>query len=114
MKLGSFRDLEKSNRNVVFKDIYAQHAVRNYRKDTLPDDTIKELIWAGSFAPSAMNEQPWRFVVIKYKSLMKKLSGKAKELWIDEATVPTTMTSLDWPKCCPIRISIDSIMPRFW
>jgi nitroreductase len=82
---GEFPGPGKSNLNVVFKNIYARRAVRNYGQDTLPDDIMKKLIRAGSFAPSAMNKRSWRFVIIKNKSLMKKLSDKAKELWIDEA-----------------------------
>jgi len=74
-----------SHMNEIFKNIYARRAVRDYRQETVSDEIIKELIKAGSFAPSAMNEQPWRFVVIKDKELMKRLSDKAKELWIDQS-----------------------------
>jgi nitroreductase len=76
---------EKSPLNEVFKNIYGRRSVRAYRQDAVPDDIIKELIRAGSFAPSAMNEQPWKFVVIKDKDLIKRLSDKAKELWIDQS-----------------------------
>ena len=76
---------EKYPLNEVFKNIYGRRSVRAYRQDAVPDDIIKELIRAGSFAPSAMNEQPWKFVVIKDKALMRRLSDKAKELWIDQS-----------------------------
>jgi nitroreductase len=54
----------------------------------VPDDIIRELIKAGTYAPSALNEQPWRFVVIKSRGLMKKCSDRAKKLWRDSVKGP--------------------------
>lgn len=68
--------------NDVFLNIYLRRAVREYKSDNVPDDIIKELIKTGTYAPSALNEQPWRFVVIKNRALMKKYSDRAKELWL--------------------------------
>lgn len=62
-------------------NIYLRRAIRNYKPDGISDDIIKELINAGTYAPSALDEQPWRFVVIKNKVLIKKLSDIAKQLW---------------------------------
>ena len=69
--------------NDVLKAIYSRRSVRDYLPDEVPDDLIRELIRAGTYAPSAANKQPWRFVVIKDRELMKKLSDKAKELWVE-------------------------------
>lgn len=69
--------------NDVFRAIYARRSVRDYLPDDVPDDVIRELIRAGTYAPSAANKQPWRFVVIKDRELIKKLSDKSKELWIE-------------------------------
>jgi nitroreductase len=60
-----------------------RRAVREYKPDDVPDDMIRELVKAGTYAPSAMNEQPWRFVIIKNRALMDKYSDKAKELWLE-------------------------------
>jgi nitroreductase len=62
--------------------------VREYKPDDVPDEIIKELIKAGVYAPSALNEQPWRFVVIKDRGLMKKCSDRAKKLWLDSVKGP--------------------------
>ncbi|MFZ2470981.1 MAG: nitroreductase family protein [Methanothrix sp.] len=72
-------------KNDVLKNIYSRRSVRDYLPDDVPDDVIRELILAGTYAPSAANKQPWRFVVIKNRVLIKKLSGKAKELWMEQA-----------------------------
>ncbi len=63
--------------NEVIRNIYLRRAVRDYRPDTVPDDILKELIKAGTYAPSAMNKQPWRFVVIKDKDMIARLSDRA-------------------------------------
>jgi nitroreductase len=67
----------------LLKIIRARRSVRDYLPDEVPDDVIREMIRAGCHAPSAMNKQPWRFVVIKDRELMKKLSEKAREMWME-------------------------------
>ncbi len=69
--------------NDVFKYIYLRRAVRDYRPQEVPDDLIKELIKAGTYAPSAQNRQPWRFVVVKDRDTMARLSERAKKLSLD-------------------------------
>ncbi len=69
--------------NDVFKNIYLRRAVRDYKPQDVPDDIIRELIKAGTYAPSAMNRQPWRFVVVKDSSVIARLSERAKKLSLD-------------------------------
>jgi nitroreductase len=75
----------ESPENDVLKNIYSRRSVRAYLPDDVPDGVIRELIRAGTYAPSAANKQPWRFVVIKNRELIAKLSDKAKELWMEQA-----------------------------
>ena len=86
-------DLKNTRResleNDVLKNIYSRRSVRDYLPDDVPDDIIRELIRAGTYAPTAANKQPWRFVVIKNRELIKKLSNKAKELWMEQADKAT-------------------------
>jgi nitroreductase len=69
--------------NEVIRNIYLRRAVRDYRPNDVPDDIVRELIKTGTYAPSAMNKQPWRFVVIKNKDTIAHLSDRAKKLWLD-------------------------------
>lgn len=69
--------------NEVFKNIYERRSIRNFCPDAVSDDAIMEIIRAGTYAPSAINIQPWRFVVIKNRQHIKRLSDKAKELWVE-------------------------------
>ncbi len=78
-------DTSAKLQNEVLKVIYQRRSVRNFCPDAVPDDAIKEIIRAGTFAPSAMNAQPWRFVVIRNREMIKRLSDKAKELWVEQS-----------------------------
>jgi nitroreductase len=50
--------------------INSRRSIRKYKKKPIPDSIIKELLKAGMNAPSAGNEQPWHFIVIKQKETM--------------------------------------------
>jgi nitroreductase len=71
--------------NEVLKNIYSRRSIRDYLPDDIADDVVRELIRAATYAPSAANMQPWRFVVIKNRDLIAKLSGRSKELWLEQA-----------------------------
>ena len=62
--------------NDVFKNILARRSIRDFLPESVPDHVIRELIAAGTYAPSAVNKQPWRFLVIKNRELMDRLSDK--------------------------------------
>ena len=49
----------------VLEAIEARRNVRSYRPDPLPDEVLSRLLEAARLAPSAMNYQPWRFIVVK-------------------------------------------------
>jgi nitroreductase len=71
--------------NDVFKNIYLRRAVRDYKPVDVPDDILREIIKAGTYAPSAANRQPWRFIVVKNKELIHRLSDRAKKAWLEKA-----------------------------
>jgi nitroreductase len=57
--------------------------VRDFKPHEVPDDIIKELIKAGTYAPSGQNRQPWRFVVVKDRNVIARLSERTKKLLLD-------------------------------
>lgn len=71
--------------NEVLKNIYSRRSIRDYLPDDIADDVVRELIRAATYAPSAANMQPWRFVVIKNRDLIAKLSVRSKELLLEQA-----------------------------
>lgn len=67
--------------NPVLQNIYARRSVRNYKPDPVPDDILLELIKAGTYAPTASNQQPWRFTVVTNKAEIDRYADRAKQLW---------------------------------
>jgi nitroreductase len=58
---------------MVLDAILKRRAVREYRADTVSDSDIEEIIKAGQFAPTAMNNRMVEFVVVKDKGTKEKL-----------------------------------------
>ena len=63
--------------NAVIEAIKKRRSVRAYEAKPIPRDVLNAIIEAGNEAPSAMNSQPWRFVVIEDKEAKKKLLAAA-------------------------------------
>lgn len=72
--------------NEILKAINERRSVRAYEPRTVPKDIIDAIINAGNNAPSAMNSQPWRFVVVEDDAVHKKMT---------EACVPNAKQLLD-------------------
>ena len=58
--------------------ICRRRAVRAYAPDALDEATIDRLLDAAVQAPTAMHEEPWRFVVVQVRALTKRRSDRAK------------------------------------
>ena len=66
----------------VLDAIRLRRAVRSYSNEPIDDATIRRLIDAAVLAPSAVNSQPWAFVVVQGKELLRSLSDRAKAHWL--------------------------------
>ena len=66
--------------------IHRRHSVRSYMPDTVDEPTIRWLLDAAVHAPTAMHREPWSFVVIQDRELMKRISDRAKTMAIAEVT----------------------------
>jgi len=64
--------------------IYQRRAVRSYLPQKLDAATIHTLLEAAVRAPTAIHEEPWTFVVIQDVGLLKRLSDRAKEFFVEE------------------------------
>ena len=49
--------------------------MRSYEDRTLPAELLEEILEAGTYAPSAVNYQPWYFVAVQSQEAMEKLTG---------------------------------------
>ena len=66
----------------VIEIIKTRRCVRNYKEDQIPDDDIKFLIDCAGYTPSGLNMQPWGFLVIKNKDVLRRLSEFGKKSMI--------------------------------
>lgn len=77
------QNLVHSNEGIM-NAIYARHSVRAYSPASLDADTIQTLLDAAVHAPTAMHEEPWAFVVLQNRQVLKQLSEQAKPLFVEE------------------------------
>lgn len=63
--------------NPITDAIKTRRSVRSYLPKPVPREVVNAVIEAGNEAPSAMNSQPWRFVVVEAEAAKKKLLGAA-------------------------------------
>ncbi|MDR0373921.1 MAG: nitroreductase family protein [Nitrososphaerota archaeon] len=60
--------------------IRGRRSVRAYTQERVAKEQIETILEAGTWAPTGMNRQPWRFIVIEDKQLIKLVSDETKEL----------------------------------
>lgn len=53
--------------------ILSRRSIRKYTKKPVSDEIVKELLKAAMSAPSALNEQPWHFIVIKDSQILDEI-----------------------------------------
>ena len=71
--------------NSALDVIYRRRSVRAFTPQKLDPGTVRTLLHAAVRAPTAILGEPWAFVVIQDKVLIKRLSDRAKKIFIEEA-----------------------------
>jgi nitroreductase len=59
--------------NPVIETIKKRRSIRSYQSKPVPRELLEMLINAANDAPSSMNTQPWRFVVVENADFKKKM-----------------------------------------
>lgn len=54
--------------------ILTRRSIRKYTNQEVTDTEVDLLIKAGMYAPSAVNKQPWHFIVLRNKALLAQIS----------------------------------------
>ena len=54
--------------------VLSRRSVRRYKKKEIPKDVLDKILEAGRQAPSAVNKQPWHFIILTDEEIKKKLS----------------------------------------
>jgi nitroreductase len=62
----------------LLQAINGRRSVREYSDEGVDDALLSELIDAAIQAPSAINQQPWCFIIVKQQALLAEISERAK------------------------------------
>ena len=62
----------------AFETIRTMLAIRRYQDKPVPATTLRRVIEAGRLTGSAKNLQPWHFVVVQDRAILKKLGALAR------------------------------------
>jgi len=62
----------------MFDLIRNRRSIRQFSSETVDDETVNEIIEMGTWAPSGLNNQPWKFVVVRDFETRKHLSGHTR------------------------------------
>lgn len=62
----------------LLEGIYTRRSIRQFTEETVERERLLEIIKAGTWAPSGLNNQPWRFVAVTDEGVRLKLAGLTK------------------------------------
>ncbi len=65
----------QSSGNAVIDQLLAAWSPRNFTSEPVTDQQLDLILQCGIKAPSARNNQPWRFTVIRDEATMKEIIG---------------------------------------
>lgn len=91
----------------VLSVIHSRKSVRNYTEEVVSKAQLEVLLRAGMAAPSAMNKQPWTFIVIDDKSILKTFANKLMfGNMLNYASAAIVV--------CGDMKNVTDVLPKFW
>ena len=62
----------------VFRCIVERRSVRSYTEKDIPEESLQRILEAARWAQSAVNRQPWEFIAIRDKGMLREISKHAR------------------------------------
>jgi nitroreductase len=63
-----------------FQDVLKnRRSIRDFQEKAVSVDTIRDIMSESCFAPSSGNGQPWQFIIVSRKEMLKRLSDESKK-----------------------------------
>jgi len=96
--------------DATYNSIMTRTSIRKFQDKAIESDKIEKMLRAGMAAPTAVNKQPWHFVVITDADIMKNVSrqgagaplgiavcgdmdkaleGEARDFWVQDVSAAT-------------------------
>jgi nitroreductase len=79
----------------LFEAIYSQRQFIRYKPDPVPREAIERIIDAAIRAPNGGNRQPWEFIVVTDRDLIRPIGEVYRDVWL--ATFGATSPSDESP-----------------
>jgi len=70
----------------LLEAVKTRKSIREFKKDPVPQEILKKVLETAITAPSAMNTQPWEFLVVTGKAIDTIRQGNVEKL--NKATMP--------------------------
>ena len=59
--------------------IKTRRSIRSYSDKDVPEEVLERVLYIARMAPSAVNNQPWQFIVIRNKNTRQKIAALAND-----------------------------------
>jgi len=69
----------------VFDAICLRRSIRRYKSDPVEKRKLERILEAGRLSPSAVNKQPWHFIVVRDHSVRESLRASYGQSWFVNA-----------------------------
>ncbi len=79
----------------MLDEIRTRRSIRKFTSETVDDETINLIMEMGTWAPSGLNNQPWKFLVIRDPLLKDEISSQTKYSRIIQAAPVCIAVFLD-------------------
>lgn len=83
--------------NTAIETIMTRTSIRSFTDKAVSSDTIEMLLRAGMAAPTAINRQPWHFVVVNDRAKLNELggTGRQSQMWQESALAIVVCGDMD-------------------
>ena len=61
--------------------IQSLRSIRKYKDKEVEEEKIRNVFEAARLAPSALNKQPWKFILVKEKETIEKINYACNQTW---------------------------------
>ena len=62
----------------VLEAIFARRSIRQYTDDSVSQQDVQTVLEAGRWAPSGLNNQPWRFAVVRDSKVKEEIAKQTR------------------------------------
>lgn len=98
---------QDDNASIVLNNIATRASVRQFTAQPVDKATLETIVRAGMAAPSAVNRQPWAFVVVTERSVLDSLENVHPHANLKTATAAIIV-------CGDMKKALDGAAREYW